>query len=626
MDRRMTLGVLPDNRQTNFGNFSKPNNTSRLSFIPKPSAAGGMVSSQNSSRLSNFGMANKLSSQLAGLSMSESSRSTLSGRPSQSFKRQSMAPRQSNGRCIMIFRRSSVARGVPSQHQNYLKDPRPTRDRQFILGSIKSLLNFLAETGYDGNINQKLLNCPSTRDAQNIFFYLYQRIDPNYKFEKKFDEEVSAIVRSIRYPFANDINRSQLVNVGSPHSWPIFLAMLTWLVELNLCIEQTNFALNETEERRFYEFLCRAYQEFLNSDGNVNSVVDELRATFSAKDEEIINEINDLSERNKDLQKEYAELTSQPSPLIELQSQEKILHSDIEKFAKLNDHISHKTEKAMEIISRTQNDVESTERELKELEKVKMDLMLQIEAQTISIEDIDRMNADKDHLQKQFENLGQRNQEISQIIWEKEVNIQKKIDTVEKSIHAYTIEGEKIKIIPSYEINASGKDFRLKGTSKESLEIVSIAREHTHHLANNIQEKLFELNDQIIQQQEALDRMIETVTDRQEELFVLEEKIKKFNKKYTEEKNIFTGDSKTHSQELESMEAKIQHMKMESSSSLVSAEQQLQAKVIELDHWTRLITEEKEAIQKELISFTEYSVKANMKSLEDKLEAEIADQ
>lgn len=34
-----------------------------------------------------------------------------------------------------------------------------------------------------------------------------------------------------RYPFADQISKSQLYAVGSMHSWPSLLAMLTWMVE-----------------------------------------------------------------------------------------------------------------------------------------------------------------------------------------------------------------------------------------------------------------------------------------------------------------------------------------------------------------------------------------------------------
>jgi SMC interacting uncharacterized protein involved in chromosome segregation len=46
----------------------------------------------------------------------------------------------------------------------------------------------------------------------------------------------SQLLPMARYPFAEQINKSNLHAVGSPHAWPSCLAMLIWMVELILVI------------------------------------------------------------------------------------------------------------------------------------------------------------------------------------------------------------------------------------------------------------------------------------------------------------------------------------------------------------------------------------------------------
>jgi kinetochore protein NDC80 len=64
--------------------------------------------------------------------------------------------------------------------------------------------------------------------------FLYSRISPNatYKklMEKRPEEEVPKILKSLGYPFT--IHKTSLSNVGSPHTWPILLGALHWLMEL----------------------------------------------------------------------------------------------------------------------------------------------------------------------------------------------------------------------------------------------------------------------------------------------------------------------------------------------------------------------------------------------------------
>ena len=61
------------------------------------------------------------------------------------------------------------------------------------------------------------------------------QVDPHAKNVGKMEDEVPALFKRLRYPFA--ISKSALFAVGSPHTWPGLLAALAWLVEL-LCYEE----------------------------------------------------------------------------------------------------------------------------------------------------------------------------------------------------------------------------------------------------------------------------------------------------------------------------------------------------------------------------------------------------
>jgi len=115
-----------------------------------------------------------------------------------------------------------------------MKDPRDIRDRNFQSQSIRTLLTFLTEAGYDRMISPKILSAPTAKDFQFIFMFLYHQIDPHYEFTGKIEEEVPLLIRALGYPFYSDISKSHLYAVGSIHAWPGVLAMLVWMVELIL--------------------------------------------------------------------------------------------------------------------------------------------------------------------------------------------------------------------------------------------------------------------------------------------------------------------------------------------------------------------------------------------------------
>lgn len=136
--------------------------------------------------------------------------------------------------CHVIIRRPSLnGRASTGFSQSApAKDPRPIRDKNFQLACIKQLIDFLSKTGFDKPISAKILTAPSSKDFQMIFKYLYGKIDASYEFGKKFEDEVPVLIKGIRYPYANDISKSQLYAVGSMHAWPSLLALLVWMVEL----------------------------------------------------------------------------------------------------------------------------------------------------------------------------------------------------------------------------------------------------------------------------------------------------------------------------------------------------------------------------------------------------------
>lgn len=57
-----------------------------------------------------------------------------------------------------------------------------------------------------------------------------------------------------------------------------------------------------------------------------------------------------------------------------------------------------------------------------------------VDSQEISPSDVDRMNAERDHLQKSIDALVGKQEEMSKNVWEKEVESGKSLDKVFKSV------------------------------------------------------------------------------------------------------------------------------------------------------------------------------------------------
>lgn len=101
------------------------------------------------------------------------------------------------------------------------------------------------------------------------------------------------------------------------------------------------------------------------------------------------------------------------------------------------------------------------ESELADLENQRSQLQAQVDAQDICPEDIDRMNSEKEQLVKALGSLTQLKEETSKLFWEREMLVQKKIDSIEKLVQEYNFAAERIGLIPKDAPNSNNMDFEL---------------------------------------------------------------------------------------------------------------------------------------------------------------------
>lgn len=178
--------------------------------------------------------------------------------------------------------------------------------------------------GYPHPISQKLLTAPSAKDFQQIFKFLYSHLDPTFEFGKKFEEEVPGLMKGLRYPFANEISKSQLYAVGSMHAWPSLLAMLNWMVELIQCCDELNNShspdsmIEEQQqedttaaEKIFFDYLCKTYKVFLAGSDNFDSMIAELGSNFERRNENTLAETADLSLQVDNFESDYLKLSKE---------------------------------------------------------------------------------------------------------------------------------------------------------------------------------------------------------------------------------------------------------------------------------------------------------------------------
>lgn len=123
------------------------------------------------------------------------------------------------------------------------KDPRPVRDRPFQIQMARAIANFLVSSGCPVQLSPKIVGQPPTSQQYwTVVDWLVRQLDPDYPEPRQGGFSVGpndfiSVLKWLRYPFADSIDKKSLSTVGGLHSWPGMLAALHYLVSLcTVCI------------------------------------------------------------------------------------------------------------------------------------------------------------------------------------------------------------------------------------------------------------------------------------------------------------------------------------------------------------------------------------------------------
>ena len=154
------------------------------------------------------------------------------------------------------------------KNQNYKNDPRASNEKKYLCNCIKEIIKFLEQNGFDLPAVPRFLFKPSNNEFIDIFIFLIKKIDYNYNFYGKWDEEIPFALKSLKYPFS--IPKSSYSSLPSIYMWPILLGCLKWLTELlnfnNELHKKENIKKKPTIKKFLWDQLLSAYRFFLFGD------------------------------------------------------------------------------------------------------------------------------------------------------------------------------------------------------------------------------------------------------------------------------------------------------------------------------------------------------------------------
>ncbi|KAL8719970.1 MAG: hypothetical protein Q9181_007984 [Wetmoreana brouardii] len=379
-----------------------------------------------------------------------------------------------------FFTQAPIPAGVP-------RDPRPLKDRSYQAKIGQELLDYLTQNNFEMEMKHSLghntFKSPTQKDFNFIFQWLYCRIDPAYKFQKNIDAEVPPILKQLRYPYEKSITKSQIAAVGG-QNWSTFLGMLHWMMQLAQMMDKyeageyddacAEAGVDVSGDRIVFRFLSGAYRDWLQvEDGEDEEDADKIAekmlvphveamvAEFERGNQRYAEETKLLEAENASLRKQIEEAERGAPDIAKLDNHFNILQDDTQKFEAYISTIEGKIEKYESRNHLLHEEIQKTVSDLKQAEQERSELQSSVDRQGITIADIDRMNVERDRLQKCSETTSQKLEETKKRSADKESEANTLLEDLERCVEKYNSLCYRIGLIPSTAINAKEHEFEL---------------------------------------------------------------------------------------------------------------------------------------------------------------------
>lgn len=348
-----------------------------------------------------------------------------------------------------------------------IKDPRPLSDRQYIHASVRKLIEFVVQRGYDHPISLKVMTNPTSRDFTNMFTFLMRSIDPNFDFRKRFEDEIPPLMKFLGYPF--NISKSSLSAVGSPHTWPSLLGVLTWLREYITYhddeeqVKENQQQMDVTARREviFEQDLAETYSQFLLGDDSYPELDEKLQEYFEEENLQMKNETERLTTEKDELESKLADMKSQPTPLEQIEEHVKALRSNIAKFNQLVPSLQAHYDSVVIKLDAKKKELSGLAEETVKIaaEKVRLDEI--VERQQQASINVELIAQDQANLTEALQKVATDRTSAEAQRCEAEQDVVDSTRSVNDALEKYHKDAEGLELIPRTAKNANGVDFQI---------------------------------------------------------------------------------------------------------------------------------------------------------------------
>ncbi|MCJ1410171.1 kinetochore-associated Ndc80 complex subunit ndc80 [Ptychographa xylographoides] len=572
-----------------------------------------------------------------------------------------------------FFVQAPIPAGVP-------RDPRPLKERGFQNTMAEELQAYLTQNNFEMDMKHSLgpntLKSPTQKDFDYMFQWLYGRIDPAYRFQKNIAAEVPPILKQLRYPYEKSITKSQIAAVGG-QNWSAFLGMLHWIMQLSKMLERYEMGdfddacaqagVDVGGDRIIFRFLSGAYKTFLSTppsddpeaddeefQAQVRPYIEAMAAEFERGNKAYAEDLEVFEAANAALLRQIEEAERSVPDTTKLDKAHVILVEDIKKFEEWVPHGEKKTHKFETQNESLRKDIEHWDEEFVNAAHEKKALQKAVDEQGISIEDIDRMNGERERLQKGLEVAKTRLEEARRKVTEREAEASSKLTDLEAVVDEYNSLCYRVGLLPSTATNAKGEEYELHLSLTDapafsssqlgatqygeldrlladastgyhpakilSLDLRGSVKSQLNGLRIKINKRRNAARDNDEENRRLLDELFEAIDDKKNEVAALEHRVRAAEEEFEKTKEVTSTQKLASDAQIEKMEKELAKMRAGLTESVQLMEQREMNTNIEYEQLTLRANALREELHTEIERMLNDIIKFKVhiqKSLED---------
>lgn len=490
-------------------------------------------------------------------------------------------------------RQSLMGSGSFASERPHGTDPRPLRDRNYQALLQHEIHDFLVANKFELEANHpltsKTLRQPTQKDFVTIFQFLYNKIDPCYRFTRSIETEVFLLLKILNYPYLDSINRSQISAVGG-QNWPAFLGVLYWLVKITLLSLGVNpdsyLSADDEFDKIYIAYMRAAYLAYIDGSDDYSQQYAELETRFHQLNDRVSHDVESLSAENDKLNAKFSELQGQLSAVDNAEHKGRALESDLIKFKAYIEMMESRKSKWSDVLAKIGREIETCEKELTQLETTKRETEAKIAGRGFLIADIDRLNNERDKLSKQVDQVAARIQETANIVFAREIEVGKHLESLSNLLVLYNAmvfrmppADHEFDIAVTANVLASTEPLKPEDIVNKDLKTEK-AKLLEFRLDINNRVHLYQ--DELSRLQDQIDVVSETVKEQTESADNLQAKLTASKATYKATYDSITSESMAYSEQIERLERDLRAMKINTNRGIIEAENRYQG--IQMDY------------------------------------------